>query len=293
MAAVLCGGIGKVCSGCCECMSATCLAPFKLCGACCEGCGQCCQDGCKLVTNCCSSSLCCYITVVSVLNVPPILLGLSDLPNLGAGCQASYWLIIYWLLCLVHILAAFYMSRAIDQDTTILPTAQQQGMSNFDASGGASRVKQLFCYDGWMAVYILILCGYFVWLFLGGALFALDAGEECDDTMGTVSIAYSFGWAFVFVGGCSLCCSLCCGAFSGPRPNNSTPHFVNTNQQAAAPPAAAAAPAASATSKPTSSFAASAPTPVTPVSPSAPPEVEVPIASAEPIYDNTTPAKAY
>jgi len=275
MAAVLCGGIGKCLSGCCECVGATCTAPFKLCGACCEGCGRCCQDSCKMVTNCCSSSLCCYISVVCVLNVPPIVMGLTDLANLGAGCQASYWLIVFWLLCLTHILAAFYMSRAIDQDDSILPTSQQQGMGNFDASGGAGRMKQLFCYDGWMAVYILILCGYFVWLLLGaGLFFAMDPGEECDATMSTVSIVIAFGWAFVFCGGCALCCSLCCGAFGGSRSNNPKSHYVNTNTNQQSAMASAAAPAAAAPAA------------------SAPPEVEVPVASATPIYDNA-PAKGY
>ena len=142
MAAVLCGGIGKCLSGCCECAGQVCMAPFKICGACCEGCGQCCQDSCKVVTNCCSSSLCFYITVTCILNIPPIVLGLTDLPNLASGCQASMWLLVYWLLCGTHIAAAFYVARAIEQDDSILPTQNQQGMSNHSSGRTVSLVSQ-------------------------------------------------------------------------------------------------------------------------------------------------------
>lgn len=214
MAAVICKGVGSVCSGVCDCVSAISMAPFKICGACCEGMGQCCGESCKLVTNCCSTSFCCYITVATLLNLPPIVLGLTDLPNVMGGCQGSIWLLVFWILCAVNIVAAFYMSVAIQMDTSILPT------SNSGSDGkGAGRVKQLFCYDGWMAAYILVVMGFFGWLFLGAAWFAtgtMDDDESCDDINQRVMIAYAFGWAFVFCGGCSLCGSLCCGAFTKP-----------------------------------------------------------------------------
>ena len=190
------------------------MAPFKICGACCEGMGQCCGDSCKLVTNCCSTSFCCYITVTTLLNLPPIVLGLMDIPNVVGGCQGSIWLLVFWILCAINIIAAFYMSVAIQQDSSILPT------SNSGRDGkGAGRVKHLFCYDGWIAAYILVLMGFFGWLFLGVAWFAtgtMDDDESCDDINQRVMIAYAFGWAFVFCGGCSLCGSLCCGAFTKP-----------------------------------------------------------------------------
>ena len=272
------------------------MAPFKLCGACCDGCGQCCQDSCKLVTNCCSSSLCFYITVTCVLNLPPIVLGVTDLPNLASGCQASYWLLVYWVLCAIHIVAAFYMARAIEQDDSILPSSNQQGMSNFNASGGAGRMKHLFCYDGWMAVYILIVMGFFAWLCLGAGVFITDNDDaDCDSTVGTVGIAYGFGWAFVFVGGCALCCSLCCGVMCNPRGNsNPNTHFVNTShqqspaQQQQPPPAAAAASTTSSTNQKPGLFGFGSSTTTspqaTPVVPSAP--QEIPVASATPIYDD-------
>jgi hypothetical protein len=256
MAAVLCGGIGTLCKGCCDCVSQICMLPFKICGVCCEGMGQCCSDSCKIVTSCCSSSFCCYITVACALNVPPIIMGLLDIPNAVAGCAGSLWLLVFWLLCLVHIVAAFYMAYAIEKDDTILPTREEDEergtISHFQqtANEGAGRMTKLFCFDFWMAAYILVVLGYFGWLFLGGVWFAtgtIDDSSSCSDSIhGRVGIAYAFGWAFVFLGGCGLCCSLCCGVFMKP-PGNRHPHpaaaaAVTQQQQQSAKPTAAVVP---------------------------------------------------
>ena len=237
MAAVLCGGIGTLCKGCCDCLGQICMLPLKICGVCCQGLGQCCSESCKLVTTCCSSSFCCYITVACALNLPPILVGLLDIPNAVAGCAGSLWLLIFWLLSVLHIVAAFYMAHAIAKDDSILPSSRDEEhgtMAQFQqtAQNGAGRMTKLFCYDYWMAAYILVVLGYFVWLLLGGVWFAtetMDDSSECaDNIFGRVGIAYGFGWAFVFLGGCGLCCSLCCGLFMEPPgrrhppPNNST-----------------------------------------------------------------------
>ncbi|CAB9498280.1 expressed unknown protein [Seminavis robusta] len=214
MAAVLCGGISKLCQGGCECVGHICLLPSKICGACCEGLGQCCKESRRLVARCCSSRFSCHISVTCILNLPPIILGLSDLPNAIDGCAGSLWLLIFWLLSLVHIVAAFYMAYAVEKDDSILP---QTGFQR-TAVGGANRMWKLFCYDYWMAAYILIACGYVTWLVLGGAWYAMGSGNMDDDSgschediMQRVEIAYGFGWAFIFLGGCGLCCSMCCG----------------------------------------------------------------------------------
>lgn len=278
MAAVLCGGISKCIGACCDCVGHICTFPFRICGVCCEGC-------CKLVTNCCTSSFCFYITVTVSLNLPPILLGIMDMGNVVEGCQASLWLLIFWLLCAIHILAAFYMARAVDQDDSILPVKdeQQNGrISSFNASSGAGRMKNLFCYDFWMAGYILVVCGYFVWLLLGAGLFVTEDEDnsECDGTVGTMGIAYGFGWAFVFMGGCSLCCSLCCGLFSGS--NNPGTHFVSTSQQQQQQSSygtTSGAPSATATATSAKPGKSQSPPP-----PSAPAEAEIPVASAVPYW---------
>lgn len=229
MAAVICGSIAKCINGACDCAGQVCMAPFKLCGACCQGCGQCCEDtcsvlnkccsaSCKVVRKCCSSSFCFYIVITLALNVPAIVLGVMDLPNLlrenangneGGPCQGSYWLLILWILSVIHVLASFYMAWAVQQDDSILP--QQKG---YNYKSGAGRMRHLFCYDGCMALYIVILCGYLVWLSLGASMLLKgdeDQEDYCDDTMANAGIACAIGWAFVVCGSCAICCTLCCG----------------------------------------------------------------------------------
>ena len=306
MAAVLCGAIGKACTGCFDCIGTVCMLPFKVCGACCEGCGQCCQHVCESVSNCCSSSFCCYITVTLVLNLPPIVIGLMDLPNLISGCSGTIWLFVFWVLCVVHILAAFYMAWAVDNDESLTPSAEQANdISHLqrNAQNGAGRIKDLFCYDMWMAVYILLLFGCFGWLLLGavwlitGTMNSDEDDETCDDAHGNAQIAFAFGWAFFFVGGCALCCSLCCGVFNSTSTNRWSGARLPQQQQQQQQqqfntPASGAAAAAQSTnaaakkedSKHLYSGAASSNNNATPVTPSAPPESEIPVASAIPIY---------
>ena len=230
--------------------------------------------------------------------------GLMDVPNVVDGCSGSIWLLVFWILCVVHIVAAFYMSRAIESDDSMLPPSNQQNdMSHLqqNAQNGVGRIKHLFCYDMWMAGYILVLCGYFGWLLLGAAWFVsgtMDDQEQCDDSAGRVGIAYGFGWAFFFMGGCALCVSLCCGVFNASsmnRYNNGQPQ--QSTAAAGATGVASAPAAASTTAEPAaatskdgkqnygSTSVPTADTP-TPVNPSAPSETEIPMASATPIYDN-------
>jgi len=302
MAAVLCGGIGKVLSGCCECIGTVCTAPFKLCGACCEGFSRCCGESCKLVTNCCSTSFCCYITVACILNLPPILLGLMDIPNAASGCPGSLWLLVFSLICVVHIVAAFYMSVAIQRDTSILPPPPGQAHTmQENAEDGAGRLKNLFCYDMWMAGYILVVIGFVAWLLVGAGWLASGSmdgdgeNESCGEISSTVMIAFAFGWSFLCFGTCGLCMSMCCSMFYKPPPSMPVRPPAPAPAPAAAAAAAAAAVPANDYQKPAaaasktgkwpfgSSASASTNNNPTPVQPSAP--VEPPVAQAVPIYD--------
>ena len=228
-----------------------------------------------------------------------------DVPNVMDGCSGSIWLLVFWILCVVHVVAAFYMARAIESDGSMLPPSDQQNdMSHLqqNAQDGIGRIKHLFCYDMWMAGYMLVLCGYFGWLLLGAVWFVsgtIDDQEQCDDSAGRVGIAYGFGWAFCFMGGCALCISLCCGvvnASSMSRYNNGRPQQQQSNTASASSGVASVPAAPSASAAPTAPVgkdskqdygSTSVPitdTPLT-VNPSAPSESEIPVASATPIYD--------
>lgn len=207
-----------------------------------------------------------------------------DLPNVMGGCQGSMWLLVFWLLCAVNIVAAFYMSVAIQKDESILPQTRANSAGN-----GMNRVKHLFCYDMWMAGYILVLAGFVGWLCFGAGWFAtgeMDNDESCDEINQRVGIAYAFGWAYIFCGGCSLCMSLCC--LSSDSSSSSQPAIQQQQQSnmtasnALVPASAAAVAPVQATSASTKIDPANAPAPVvvetTPVQASAP--AELPVAKA-------------
>ena len=234
MAAVLCQGICLGCKGCCDGLSVVATAPCRLCGMCCKRCGSCCQELCRTLSgccqtisqgfgHCCSHSLCLYLTVTLGLNLPPIVVGVMDIPNYLSGpCQemASLWLLLCWIFCVIHIVAAFYMSVMVQRTKGVF----QGGES------GPSRVKNLLCYDPVMAFYILIVLGFFAWSIVGivwltdGTIVIEDENDledlsdECDDGgIGQkVLVAFGFGWAFLLVGGCALSMSLCCSVFQRP-----------------------------------------------------------------------------
>ncbi|KAL3903461.1 MAG: hypothetical protein SGARI_005369, partial [Bacillariaceae sp.] len=112
------------------------------------------------------------------------------------------------------------MAYAVDHNDDLLPKRREGG--DFDRmQDGADRMKHLFCYDQWMAGYILVLLAYFGWLFWGAVIWAtMDQNEQCDNLGTAFGIAYGFGWAFVYLGAFGLCCSFCCGVFVGKHRNN-------------------------------------------------------------------------
>ena len=129
MAAVLCQGIGSCCSGCGKLI---CL-PFQLCDkACqglCKGCSAACEGVCKgcsnvcdTIGNICTSPFFPYLGVTFVLNVFPIIYGIS--PGIINWCESlSIWLLINAILAAIHIGASFYIVTQIRMPLEQMPTA--------------------------------------------------------------------------------------------------------------------------------------------------------------------------
>jgi hypothetical protein len=217
MAAVLCNACGDICSGACEVCGHVCTAPCKLCGNLCEGCCHGCEACCQSVTQVmCTSPFSIYATVAIVFNVPPFYLGLTQV--VGLECRGSQWLVVNGVFCLAHLVAAIYM-------------AQQVRPSSSDGGSPLARAGHLFCYDPWMAVYILVLGGFFVWLWTGAA-WSLNgkASNGCldDDHVATMAVAMGFGWAFFSLGVAALAIGVCCASCSA-NSSSSVSYYSNTN----------------------------------------------------------------
>jgi hypothetical protein len=200
MAAILCKGIGDLCTGTCKCAGsiceAVCTGPCKLCA----GCGS-------VVADLCSSPFSAFVAVTLVAQVPPIAVGLLELGGFPS-CRGSVWLLGAVVLGAINIAAAFYLALRIGN-------RQDESLQQFRSA--YSRASHLLCNDPWIAVYILFYIFFWVWLCLGSAWNwsgLTDEDESCSDTVvGNVRLSVGLGWFFVFGGsmalGASVCCTFC------------------------------------------------------------------------------------
>jgi len=213
MAALICDGIGKLCSSCGSICTLPCRVLSKVCGSACNAAG-------KL----CSGPFCLYTITAVALNLPAIIIAGKSLSNGFNDCKGSMWLLINLVLCVINIGAACYIS------------AKSQDLNDPELQAHAtmfSRIIHVLCYDPVVAVYILILVFCFCWLGVGVKWKVSDKmyeGGECEDGIsGAMSASIGCGYAFFSIGCMALCCSLCCAGCDGRRFNNNTDNPVNTN----------------------------------------------------------------
>eukprot|EP00957_Ditylum_brightwellii_P092868 7069526-Ditylum_brightwellii.AAC.1 len=85
MVAILCGRIGELCKGICNCIGKVICLPCKLCGVATA-------EMCDIM----SSSFCFYLSVVFGLNFPPVVFALQSLQkNGGDDCEkVQQWLLV-------------------------------------------------------------------------------------------------------------------------------------------------------------------------------------------------------
>lgn len=248
MAAVLCGGIGKACSGICEVAGKILCLPCKVCGVTTDAL-------CKVF----SGDFSCYLISTAVTNAPPIYFVIKGVTaDIDEGCDIGdmkTWLYVELPLCLANIVAALYIAKQIqdikappaefggtdDAASGTIPMAHAEVVdpekgqalpndspeSNMDAkrsaprkatssetpgAGSLNRVRDVLCYDPWVAFYILLFVGFSVWQFVGIGRAAGGIGNgNCDDDVHQ-QIVNSFicGFVFLFVGPSIFFCSLCC-----------------------------------------------------------------------------------
>lgn len=237
MAAILCNGIGKVCSGTCDALGSILSLPCKACGVACDGLGQALK-----------SPFCLYLAVTLGLNIPPVIFAGQALAN-NNGCNvALQWLSINAFFCIVNVAAAIYISGKVVHDPNDLDadvgndapyieanmgsnnnnkTSEQQQPSStikklwqgpYTAANETrvvktlskvSRVRDVLCYDPIVAVYIIIGICYIIWQSVGFSRMNQAAGcgggeEEL------ITRAVSCGFLFISLGATVFGCSVCC-----------------------------------------------------------------------------------
>ncbi|KAL7569670.1 hypothetical protein ACA910_008324 [Epithemia clementina (nom. ined.)] len=108
MAAILCSSIASLCQGVGKCLS----YPCRLCGFACDGC-------CKTLGHVLASPFSPYLITTLALNSPPLAWGIRAMMASNGGlerCNGDLWLWVDAILCLGHMLAAFYIVYRIQKD---------------------------------------------------------------------------------------------------------------------------------------------------------------------------------
>ncbi len=206
MAAVLCKGCSSVCDGCCKILSLPCKA-----------CGECCSIVTESLASLCTNPFCLYVTVALAFNIPSIAVSIPPLVNFGFGCQGLIWLIGNTAFCAFNIIAAFYVAIRFNQLRSN-PTPSSTGGTT--QSSGIKKTTEILCYDPFMAIYIVALSVYFVWLCIGVSWI----NSSCDyDTFSAISTAMGCGFGFFVAGFFALCFSVCCSCFCNEDRRESNP----------------------------------------------------------------------
>jgi hypothetical protein len=226
MAAVLCTSIGDLCSTTCNaCSKVICLPCRAL------------NLGCETLGDLLCTPFMPYILVTFGLNTPAVVFGVLSFGSIGCD-ELFTWLIANAVLSAIHMVACLYIIRRIRESaaepmavaTVVtkgddIPSKTEQGylVSNFtalpensaDREGGANsfqRIKHVLCYDQGMAVYILVVIVWVVWMSLGISRRLLADGEnaDCDILAGYMNITIVCGYVWMMVVACAFCCSILC-----------------------------------------------------------------------------------
>jgi hypothetical protein len=243
MAAVLCKGCSDICAGACTGCGKICSLPCKIFGECCSAVSQ-------TILSLCDNPFCFYVLVAGGLNIPPISAGVMTIFN-GLnngnglfGCKIYLWQIVNIILSVVNILAAFYIAVRFNQ-LRKNPAGSSSGANT--QSSGLKKTSDILCHDPIIAIYILVLIGFFIWLCIGVG-WKSGGDFECADggSYALVDTSLGTGFAFLSLGfmalGCSVCCSCC---FNGDW-KNSNPYYShnqnssNNNNSNFRPPATTA-----------------------------------------------------
>jgi hypothetical protein len=186
----------------------------KLCSECCDGCSDACNFIFKPLCTLLRSPFCLFVTVTMAFNVPSIVMAtmvLIEYASNGTDCRGVLWSAINLPLCIINVLASWYIALAVSE------ARRNPSDSNYYRNSTTlSRITYLLCYDNCIALYILIVGGFVAWQGVGSAWLAEDSTQTnpCPTVVTDKwAIALGCGWMFMAVGGTALCLSACCASF--------------------------------------------------------------------------------
>lgn len=164
----------------------------------------------------CTSPLGMFVVVVVVTNVPPIMYGILTAVIIfghGSECRRAWiWLIANAALCACHIAASVYIVKRIQNETD--PRLSEKYTT-------ISRASHLLCYDGIVAIYIVLFVIYLLWM-TTGTVWRSTNQDACQDDviLSFFTKAIAFDYAFVDFGAIAFALSLCVACCDGRRYSN-------------------------------------------------------------------------
>jgi len=186
----------------------------------CKACGF----GKDLLCDVMSSPFFPYIGMTIALNAAPAIMGMKTFADLGGGTcsEAIQWLIVNGFLCLLHIVASFYIVHKImaDRKNHNLDSATQdlanadhleaQNMRDVSEHSSWARIKHVLCYDCGVALYIIMIVVWMCWMATGVTRYLNVDQGTCSDIASRLLTSMICGYFFMSLGAFAFMCSLCC-----------------------------------------------------------------------------------
>lgn len=227
MAAVLCTTLSDVINTSCHaCSKVICLPCRAL------------NLGCEKLGDVLCTPMMPFVLFTFGLMTPALVYGVLSLDNYGCS-DLFRWLIVNAVFAVFHMFGCMYIVQKLREpgqdtyytqsgtpaDTKTDSTKMEEGAyvrisNNFTAPkdherGGPNsigRVKHVLCFDKGMAVYILVILVWIVWVCVGiNRRFSVDEGNaSCAELTSYMNISIMCGYIWMTMVGLAFCCSFLC-----------------------------------------------------------------------------------
>ncbi|KAG7365170.1 hypothetical protein IV203_038373 [Nitzschia inconspicua] len=234
MAAVVCTTLGDVINSSCKAVSQVICLPCRALNL-----------GCEKLGDVLCTPMMPFIVFTFGLMTPSLVYGIRALDNYA--CPDLFrWLITNAVFAIFHMVGCLYIVQKLKEPGSVVSTSattapgiaattglegktdsikMEEGdyvriSNNFSVPqdherGGPNsinRVKHVLCYDKGMAVYIVVILFWLVWVCIGiNRRFSVDdANAACDELTSYMNITIICGYIWMTMVGLAFCCSFLC-----------------------------------------------------------------------------------
>ena len=182
-----------------------------------------------------------FIIFTFGLMAPSVVYFAMSLDNYGCG-DLFKWLMVNAVFAIIHMVGCLYIVKKLREPgpetnigTIVGISSSTKGQasskmeegnyysmasSNFStperndigAANSIKRAKHVLCYDKGMAIYILLIVFWIVWICVGiNRRFSVDDGNaSCYELIQYMNITITCGYVWMTMAGLAFCCSFLC-----------------------------------------------------------------------------------